>query len=66
MKLDTLDRDVYRLALAGYVGSEIRDLLDLREEALQASLERLAEWLAPTAASRTSIDPADCIPFAEW
>ncbi len=65
MKLEALDQDVYRLALAGYVGREIQDLLDVREEALQASLDRLAEWLAPTAASR-SIDPADCVPFNEW
>ena len=62
-RLARCDDDVYRLCIAGYVGAEIRELLDLSEEALRASLDRLASWLAPTAASQRSIDLSDCLPF---
>lgn len=65
MQPEGIDRDVYRLALAGYVGSEICELLDIREREFCAALERLADWLVPTAPSRVSIDPADCLPFVD-
>lgn len=67
MRLKTLDDDVYRLCLAGYVGSEICELLDLSEEGLRSALERLGEYLAPTPPSKRSIDLSDCVPFGdEW
>jgi hypothetical protein len=63
--MKAIDEAVLLLAGAGYLNTEIQEALDLPEEALCAALNRLAEWLAPTAASRRSIDLEECLPFDE-
>src|SRR5438105_3224436 len=64
-KLSDMDASVLMLANAGYLDTEIREAIDCSEGALVAALDRLANWLAPTAASRQSIDLWDCLPFHE-
>jgi DNA-binding CsgD family transcriptional regulator len=59
-EIEPMDRDVLRLAIAGYTNLEIQELLDISEEALLKELDRVAEYLCPTPASKMTVDPAKC------
>jgi DNA-binding CsgD family transcriptional regulator len=60
-----LDKDVLRLANAGFTNQEIQELLDLSEEALHKELDRVAEYLCPTPASELSVNPRNCDPLRD-
>jgi DNA-binding CsgD family transcriptional regulator len=64
-EVEPLEKDVLRLALAGYINQEIRELLDISEEALKKELDRVAEYLCPTPASELSVNPRRCDPLRD-
>lgn len=63
-KVTRLDRDVWALAIAGYLNQEIAEAMDLTDSAVRGALARLGAFLAPTYPTRRdTVNIFDCLPF---